>query len=82
MQTSLLERGIELALIGMGTVFVFLTVLVLATLLMSWLIHRFTPEAVATPVVVGRQRVDDAEVVAVIGAAIRHHRARRERSRS
>lgn len=74
MQTDLLARGVELALIGMGTVFVFLTMLVLATLLMSWLIQRFSPVTVAQPVVVGRKAADDGELIAVIGAAIRHHR--------
>lgn len=82
MQANLLERGIELALIGMGTVFVFLTMLVLATLLMSWLIRRLLPEAAAQPVPAGRKGADDGELVAVIGAAIRHHRARRRDSGS
>ena len=31
MQTSLLDQGVSLMLVGMGTVFVFLTVLVMAT---------------------------------------------------
>ena len=53
-------------LVGMGTVFVFLTVLVLGMSLMSALTIRFTPEAEAAGV--------SDEEVAVISAAITQHR--------
>jgi len=36
-------------LFGMGTVFIFLTILVFATWLMSTLVHKFAPEAPAEP---------------------------------
>lgn len=45
MQDSLIDQGINLMLFGMGTVFVFLTILVFATTLMSKLVNRFAPEA-------------------------------------
>jgi len=67
-----MTRGLELMLVGMGTVFVFLTTLVLATHLMSSLVQRFFPPPVAT---------DDAGVeqdtVAAIAAAIAAYRHRR-----
>ena len=43
MQTSLLAEGLTLMLAGMGTVFVFLTALVLAMTLMSKLVYRPAP---------------------------------------
>ena len=43
MQGSLIEQGLELMLYGMGSVVVFLSLLVLVTSLMSSLIQRFVP---------------------------------------
>jgi len=40
MQAQLLLQGVELMVVGMGTVFVFLTLLVIATTLMSRLVLR------------------------------------------
>ncbi len=53
-------------LVGMGTVFVFLTALVVAMSLMAAVVRRMRPEAA----VVG---ISDEEIAA-IGAAIRQHR--------
>lgn len=44
MQDSLIDQGLSLMLYGMGTVFVFLTVLVGATILMSSVANRFASE--------------------------------------
>ncbi|MFT4636555.1 MAG: oxaloacetate decarboxylase gamma subunit [Arenicella sp.] len=44
MQDSLIDQGLNLMLFGMGTVFVFLTILVFATTLMSTLVNRFSAE--------------------------------------
>ena len=46
MDSSLIDRGLDLMLFGMGTVFVFLTVLVFATSVMSAVITRWFPEKV------------------------------------
>jgi oxaloacetate decarboxylase gamma subunit len=82
MGEDLVSRGLELALIGMGTVFVFLTLLVFATGAMSRLVLRFAPEepapSGATPAPAAGE---DPELVAVIAAAIRLHRERRRRPR-
>ena len=43
MASGLINEGLTLMLVGMGTVFVFLTVLVAATTLMSRLIMRSQP---------------------------------------
>ena len=69
MQAGLLEQGLTLMLVGMGTVFVFLTLLVVATTLMSALTARLSPAPVA------ESPVSDEEV-AVISAAINRYRQR------
>ena len=66
MQYTLIDEGLSLMLAGMGTVFVFLTVLVITTTLMSRLIIRLqSPFDTAGP--------SDDEVAA-ISAAIAQHR--------
>ena len=44
MQDTLIDQGFSLMLYGMGTVFIFLTILVFATWLMSTLVNKFAPE--------------------------------------
>lgn len=69
---SLLAEGIDLAILGMGTVFVFLTLLVFATSVMSRLILIFQPpQQVATPEAVNPQ------LVAAITAAVQQYRSDR-----
>jgi oxaloacetate decarboxylase (Na+ extruding) subunit gamma len=65
MQATLMNQGVTLMLVGMGTVFVFLTLLVLAMSVMAQVIQRLTPAA--------EEGVSDAEVAA-IAAAITQHR--------
>jgi oxaloacetate decarboxylase gamma subunit len=73
--TELMSKGIELMLAGMGIVFLFLTMLVLAINLMSSLIQRFFPEA---PSLVGTVTTSssgiDKNIVAAITAAVHQHR--------
>jgi oxaloacetate decarboxylase gamma subunit len=66
LETSLLDQGITLMLVGMGTVFVFLTLLVIGMSMMSAIAMRFVPGVVD----------DDAtdEEIAAITAAIAQHR--------
>ena len=66
MQGDLINEGLTLMLAGMGTVFVFLTALVIAMTSMSGLIRRFQPPSDAT--------TEDLEVVAAIAAAVKQHR--------
>jgi len=50
MKDTLIEQGLNLMLFGMGTVFIFLTILIFATGAMSSVINRFFPEkAAVTP---------------------------------
>lgn len=49
MQDNLIDQGLDLMLFGMGTVFVFLTLLVFATTLMSKLVNRLVPEDINEP---------------------------------
>ena len=71
MENDLLARGLELMLVGMGTVFVFLTTLVCATYLMSTVVQRLSPPAQAAD-----PAGSDADTVAAIAAAIAQYRRR------
>ena len=66
MANSLINEGLTLMLVGMGTVFVFLTILVAATTLMSRLVARFQPGSAGGG--------DSDEEIAAIAAAIAAHR--------
>jgi oxaloacetate decarboxylase gamma subunit len=78
MQQTIVDQGVELMLFGMSTVVLFLTLLVIMTMAMSWFITRFFPEAeieVAAASNKPRARLADQELVAVISAAIHRHRS-------
>jgi oxaloacetate decarboxylase gamma subunit len=66
MQATLLDQGVTLMLVGMGTVFVFLTVLVMAMTGMASIIKRLTPPAA--------ENVSDEEVAAITAAIAIHRR--------
>ena len=68
MEQDLIYQGVTLMLVGMGTVFVFLTALVVAMSLMAAAVGRMQPAA-------SDSGVSDEEIAA-IGAAIRQHRRR------
>ena len=72
---DLFLQGLELMLVGMGTVFVFLTLLVLATTLMSYLVRRFVPASV--PRAGTADGGPTAEEVAAISAAVARYREER-----
>lgn len=72
---SLIQQGLYMLGFGMGTVFVFLTLLVFVTRGMSALVLKYFPEpapaeAKSTPVVAP----PDAKLVAAISAAVHAHR--------
>ncbi|MDJ0878726.1 MAG: OadG family protein [Halieaceae bacterium] len=71
MQQDLISQGLELTLFGMGTVVVFLTLLVFVTSGMSAFIARFFPPP--PPPIVEASAID-ARVLAVIAAAVHQHR--------
>ncbi len=70
MESSLLAQGAQLMLVGMGTVFVFLTALVAATSLMSSLAMKKAPATYT-----GNSE-PSAEEIAAISAAISQYRRR------
>lgn len=76
---QLLQDGLALMGVGMGFVFVFLTVLVLATTLMSLVVRRLVPTpAPAQPATRPTDdKGDEAELLAVISAAVHRYRHRR-----
>ena len=65
----LVIEGLELMLVGMLTVFTFLTLLVFFSMFMSHLVSRFFSEAKG----VG---ADHGKLIAVISAAVAQHRNR------
>ncbi|WP_227368991.1 OadG family protein [Halomonas sp. M20] len=83
--TSLMQEGLSLVAFGMGFVFVFLTLLVFATALMSRLVMSFVPAPVgqekssrSTPEG-GKGADNHDEMIAVISAAVKRYRQRHRR---
>ncbi|MFG6159131.1 OadG family protein [Halomonas sp. 1390] len=79
--SQLINEGLALMGLGMGFVFVFLTVLVGVTTLMSKTIGRFFPEPVAPAVRDSRAQAarQDDDLTAVISAAVHRYRQRHKR---
>ena len=78
MTGNLLDQGIALMLYGMGTVFLFLILLIVATNIMSWIVLRFFPDVRdgLEPVQVGPQKNDNQTPIAVITAALYRYRSK------
>jgi len=74
--SALLEAGFTITAIGMGVVFVLLTLMVFVIRAMSWLSNLLEGDKPQAAALAG---ADDTELVSVISAAIRAHRARRQR---
>lgn len=87
-QSSLMNDGFTLVIYGMGFVFVFLTILVIATSLMSWIITRYEKnvgilpeEGIPAPTAVISQadqnsNNSDSSLMAVLSAAVHKYRSR------
>ena len=80
MDGSLYQQGTDLLLFGMGTVFLFLTLLVAATTVMSFIVQKYfpEPEEVLVPIRLRAQGSDEAvnpRHLAAIQAAIEQHRS-------
>ena len=69
--SPLVSEGLNLALYGMGTVFVFLTVLVFATMLMSWLVLKTVRASEPE-----KSDTSNSKKMAAIAAAIHVHRSK------
>jgi len=74
----MIEQGFTLMFYGISSVFLFLTLLVLTTTIMSKIVRRFAPTPVANPQAqnISTNAVDD-KTLAVIRAAITQHRNKR-----
>lgn len=74
MNSLLISQGLDLLLYGMGTVFIFLTVLVVVTTFMSATVNKIAhsqPQEVATD---ASHAQVEPRIVKVIQAAINQHR--------
>ena len=78
--SEVLMEGVDLMLMGMGAVFTFLICLVVIVTLMSKILGKYFRDAV--PVAKPARRAQpapeavDSELIAVISAAVKQHRAR------
>jgi len=75
METNLILEGLKFMVLGMGTVFAFLVIMIVCMNIMSTIIHKFFPEpqVSASPTAPAQQK-DNKKVIAAISAAISHHR--------
>ncbi|MBD3800897.1 MAG: OadG family protein [Campylobacterales bacterium] len=74
MEVNLVAEGLKFMVLGMGIVFLFLTLMILAMNVMSKIIHRYFPEPHAAES--GKSALaaaDKLKKVAAIAAAIHHH---------
>jgi len=67
-------EGLKIMLLGMGTVFAFLIVMIVMMNIMSKIIHRFFPEPNDVDNNVMPVQKNNAKKIAAITAAIIHHR--------
>ena len=71
METNLIVEGFKFMALGMGTVFLFLIIMILSMNAMAYIIDRFFPEPQAAPAAPAQ---DKKKIIAAITAAIKHHR--------
>lgn len=74
---TVLVKGLELAIFGMGTVFLFLTLLVGATSIMSSLILKFEPDPQSSEQ--SPDQIVHSRLLAVVTAAVQQFRSDHER---
>ena len=73
-----MQSGFEIVVIGMGTVFVFLGVLVVITIIMSKILNKVAPEFIVLddkP----QEFVINEQLLAVLQDAVRQHRAKKKK---
>lgn len=78
---ELMASGVELMLVGMGIVYLFLAMLVLAINAMSAVVQRFFPEPQTPPATLTTTTTGggvDKSTVAVIAAAVHQYRSQQK----
>jgi oxaloacetate decarboxylase gamma subunit len=78
--TELMSSGVELMFVGMGIVFLFLTMLVVAINIMSSLVQRLFPDAPPSVAVATVSSGIDKNIIAAITAAVHQHRSKHKQS--
>ncbi|MBV1872895.1 MAG: OadG family protein [Gammaproteobacteria bacterium] len=74
------SQAVDLLIVGMGTVFSFLALLILATTLMSRFVSLISPPETSpatTNAPPAKNNMEDTQLVAVISAALHKHRSRK-----
>ena len=75
METNLIIEGVKFMFLVMGTVFVFLVVMIACMNIMSSIINRYFPEPQSSAdATTASAQVNNKKIVAAITAAITHHR--------
>ncbi len=74
MEVNYVFEGLKIMMLGMGTVFSFLVVLIILMNVMSKVVHRFFPEPNDVDNNTSPAMDNNAKKVAAITAAIMHHR--------
>ena len=80
MELNLIQEGIKFMLLGMGSVFIFLTVLIIVMNIMSKIIQTFFPEHIHSPhLALKKEEINKSKLyknrkIAAITAAIEHHK--------
>jgi len=78
METNLVIEGLKFMGLGMGTVFVFLAIMIFCMNIMSYIVHKFFPEPQVSITPSNGSNTtttqDKKKIVAAITAAIKHHR--------
>jgi oxaloacetate decarboxylase (Na+ extruding) subunit gamma len=74
MDTNLVMEGFKFMALGMGTVFIFLAVLIVLMNVMSVVLHKLFPEPQHSGESGAKTDSKSNKVIAAITAAITHHR--------
>ena len=74
METNLVIEGFKFMGLGMGTVFLFLIILIFMMNFMSSIINKFFPEPKPSENTAVNTQNNHKKVVAAVTAAIKHHR--------
>jgi oxaloacetate decarboxylase (Na+ extruding) subunit gamma len=69
-----LLEGVKFMFLGMGTVFLFLIIMIWAMILQTKIITKFFPQPMVTPEAPKANQTNKNAKVAAIAAAIMHHR--------